>query len=137
MAALPGRPLVPRGPARWLRPPTYLAGAAETLFFPSTFGAWRAAFAGLVLYLAALSLRLPAERRALARLLPLPDAGKRPIDVDRLLDDLVPRLSLAAENRSWMTESLELGRERWNSRNAESPDPLHRPHYRFSRGGKP
>ncbi len=76
--------------------------------------------------------RPPARwRRVLARLLDLPDSGKRRIDVEWLIDDLVPRLSLTAENLSWMAEILEMGRERWHTRNTESPDPLHRPHYRF------
>jgi len=71
-------------------------------------------------------------RRAMARLLD-PGRSASGIDVDRLIDDLVPRLALAAENRSWMTEILQMGRERWERRNAETPDPLHRPHYRFTR----
>jgi len=64
--ALPGRPLVRSGPYRWLRHPNYLAVATETLLLPLAFGAWRSAISGLALYLAALVLRLPAERRALA-----------------------------------------------------------------------
>jgi len=62
--ALPGEPLVARGPYRWIAHPNYLAVALETLLLPLAFGAWRAAVIGLALYLAALSLRWPAERRA-------------------------------------------------------------------------
>lgn len=72
--ALPGRPLVARGPYRWMRHPNYAAVAAETLLLPLAFGAWRAAVAGFALYLGALALRLPAERRALAQ------AGAQPLD---------------------------------------------------------
>ena len=77
----------------------------------------------------------PRWRRALARLLDGPGAGTSRSDVQWLLDDLIPRLILTARNRNWTAEILEAARERWNSRNAETPDPLHRPHYRFSKSG--
>jgi methyltransferase len=63
--ALPGRPLVKAGPYRWVSHPNYLAVAVEILVLPLAFGAWRAALAGLILYLVTLSLRWSAERRAL------------------------------------------------------------------------
>ncbi|HEV8481748.1 MAG TPA: isoprenylcysteine carboxylmethyltransferase family protein [Candidatus Eisenbacteria bacterium] len=62
--AVPGEPLVARGPYRWMAHPNYLAVALETFLLPLAFGAWRAAAIGLALYLATLSLRWPAERRA-------------------------------------------------------------------------
>ena len=55
-------------------------------------------------------------------------------DLDNLIEELVGRLWLTAENRSWMDEVLAMGREAWEARNAQEPDPLHRPHYRFTRG---
>jgi len=64
--ALPGEPLVTAGPYRWLAHPNYVAVTLETLALPLAFGAWRAAAVGTVLYLLALSLRMPAERRARA-----------------------------------------------------------------------
>jgi len=54
-------------------------------------------------------------------------------DIDNVIEELVGRLCLTAENRSWMEEILAMGREAWDARNAEEPDPLHRPHYRFTR----
>jgi methyltransferase len=71
--ALPGEPLVARGPYRWIAHPNYLAVALETLLLPLAFGAWRAGVIGLALYLVTLSLRWPAERRARG-LASLPDA---------------------------------------------------------------
>jgi len=62
--ALPGQPLVKAGPYRWVAHPNYLAVAIEILVLPLAFGAWRAALAGLALYLVTLSLRWSAERRA-------------------------------------------------------------------------
>jgi len=64
--ALPGQPLVKAGPYRWLSHPNYLAVAIEILTLPLAFGAWRAAFFGLALYLVTLCLRWSAERRARA-----------------------------------------------------------------------
>ncbi len=54
------------------------------------------------------------------------------VDMDRVVDELVGRLCLTAENRAWMEEILAAGSERWEQRNSEPRDPLHRPHYRFS-----
>ena len=53
-------------------------------------------------------------------------------DIDEILENFIGRLCLTAENRSWMDEVLAMGRERWDARNSEQADPLHRPHYRFS-----
>jgi hypothetical protein len=51
-------------------------------------------------------------------------------DVDRVVDEFVGRLCLTRENRNWMEEILEMGREAHEARNAAAPDPLHRPHHR-------
>ena len=53
-------------------------------------------------------------------------------DIDSVIEELVGRLCLTAENRSWMEEILAMGREAWDARNNEEPDPLHRPNYRFT-----
>ncbi|HUU42719.1 MAG TPA: CapA family protein, partial [Planctomycetota bacterium] len=55
-------------------------------------------------------------------------------DVENVIEEFVGRLCLTAENRNWMEECLAMGREAWERRNAETPDPLHRPHYRFTAG---
>jgi hypothetical protein len=54
-------------------------------------------------------------------------------DIESVLDELVGRLCLTAENRSWMDEVLLMGRERWDAQR-KLRDPLHRPHYRYTRG---
>ena len=45
-----------------------------------------------------------------------------------LLEDLLGRLLLVAENRSWVNEVFEAVKERW-ARQAARADPYHRPHY--------
>jgi len=55
-------------------------------------------------------------------------------DLDRVLDELVGRLCLTAENRSWMEEVLAMGRESW-ARQAELRDEHHRPSRRFAKKG--
>ncbi|UCE90142.1 MAG: CapA family protein [Pseudomonadota bacterium] len=74
---------------------------------------------------------LPRWRRALARLLGLTAPVQHEIDVERILDELVGRWWLTAENRSWMEEVIRVGQERWDARNALPTDPLHRPHHTF------
>jgi methyltransferase len=63
---VPGLAPVTRGPYRWLRHPNYVAVAAELAAGALLFGAWRTALAATALYLAALAVRIPVERRALA-----------------------------------------------------------------------
>ena len=70
-------------------------------------------------------------KRAAERLFPA-EKGK-PGDMEGVLDELVGRLCLTAENRSWMDEVLLMGRERWDAQR-KLRDPLHRPHYRYSKG---
>jgi poly-gamma-glutamate synthesis protein (capsule biosynthesis protein) len=98
--------------------------------------AWRAAAtARLATYVEQLvrrRVRQPSRwRRVVARLL-APPVASRTHDIERIIADLVPRLCLTAENRSWMEEILRMGRERWEERNRERPDPLHRPHWRLA-----
>jgi hypothetical protein len=52
-------------------------------------------------------------------------------DIDRVIEEAVGRYCLLAENRSWMLEILEMGREQWLAQQQDD-DPLHRPHYRFA-----
>jgi poly-gamma-glutamate synthesis protein (capsule biosynthesis protein) len=47
---------------------------------------------------------------------------------EKVWHDLIGRLGLVAENRSWMTELLAAVREDWEKR-ATGEDELHRPHY--------
>ena len=67
IVVIPGRPLVARGPYRWLRHPNYLAVVAEGLALPLIHTAWITALAftaaNAVLLL---GFRIPAEERALA-----------------------------------------------------------------------
>ncbi len=72
-----------------------------------------------------------AARKMLARF----GLGVEP-DLDRVINDFVGRLCLTQENRTWMEEILEMGREAWDERNAREDDLLHRPHYRFERSRK-
>lgn len=50
--------------------------------------------------------------------------------VDRVIEELVGRCVLVAENRNWMEEILAITREHWMEVEATS-DPYHRPNYRF------
>jgi methyltransferase len=63
--ALPGEPLVRRGPYRYLRHPNYLAVVVELLAAPLMFGAWRTAIAIGALDLVAIGIRIRAEDAAL------------------------------------------------------------------------
>jgi poly-gamma-glutamate synthesis protein (capsule biosynthesis protein) len=75
---------------------------------------------------------LPAWKRALSRLLGLhpPD-----IDMDRVLDEMVGRYWLTAENRAWVNEVLRMGEERWQKHTARGSDACHRPHRMFEDEG--
>jgi hypothetical protein len=57
-------------------------------------------------------------------------------DLDQVIDEMVWRYCILAENRSWMQKILDMGREHWLAQQKLS-DPLHRPHYRYQheRGG--
>ena len=57
-------------------------------------------------------------------------------DVEGVLDELVGRAVLVAENRNWMDEVLAMARERWAEVSASS-DPYRRPNYRFQTPPKP
>lgn len=57
-------------------------------------------------------------------------------DVEGVIDDLVGRAVLVAENRNWMDEILAMARERWAEVSASS-DPYRRPNYRFQQPPKP
>lgn len=63
--ALPGAPLVRRGPYRFLRHPNYAAVALELLAAPLAFGAWRTALVVGTLNALVLRARIRAEERAL------------------------------------------------------------------------
>ncbi len=64
--ALPGSPLVRRGPYRWIAHPNYLAVAIEFVSAPLLFGAWRTALVFSLASLAVMSVRIRCENRALA-----------------------------------------------------------------------
>ena len=71
--ALPGAPLVRRGPYRLLRHPNYLAVTLELAAIPMILGAWRTALAASALNQVALAIRVRVEERALG-LSPAPRA---------------------------------------------------------------
>ncbi len=62
---VPGAPPVTGGPYRFLRHPNYLAVVLEMAAVPLVHGAWIAALAFSALNAALLSVRIPAEERAL------------------------------------------------------------------------
>ncbi len=64
--ALPGAPLVRRGPYRFLRHPNYLIVALEIPLLPLAFGAWQIALGFGAANLALLAHRIRVEARALA-----------------------------------------------------------------------
>lgn len=64
--ALPGPPLIRRGPYRWLRHPNYLIVAAEIVVVPAIFGAWWIAAIFGLLNAVVLCHRVRVEVRALA-----------------------------------------------------------------------
>jgi poly-gamma-glutamate synthesis protein (capsule biosynthesis protein) len=50
--------------------------------------------------------------------------------IENVLEDLIGRLCLVAENRSWMEEILQIGREQWQGQQ-KLRDPHHRPQFHF------
>lgn len=65
--ALPGAPLVTRGPYRFVRHPLYAVVVAEIALLPLAFGAWRVALVFTVLNIALLARRIRVENAALRR----------------------------------------------------------------------
>ena len=63
---LPQAPLVGGGPFRLFRHPNYMVVALEIAVLPLVFGLWQLALLFTVLNAAMLSVRIPAEDRALA-----------------------------------------------------------------------
>jgi len=72
IVVIPGVPPVSHGIYRWLAHPNYVAVALEFVSAPLMFGAWRTAAAFSALNALAMSVRVPAEERALR------DAGGAP-----------------------------------------------------------
>lgn len=66
IVVLPDRPLVARGPYRWVRHPNYVIVAAEIALLPAVFGAWEIALAFSLLNAGVLAWRIRVEDRALA-----------------------------------------------------------------------
>jgi methyltransferase len=66
IVVVPGLPLVSRGPYRLLRHPNYVAVVVEIAALPLVHTAWVTAIAFSALNVLVLSLRIPAEQRALA-----------------------------------------------------------------------
>ena len=65
MIVVPGLPLVPRGPYRWLRHPNYVAVVVEGVALPLVHAAWVTALVFTVLNAALLARPAPGrERRA-------------------------------------------------------------------------
>ncbi len=62
---VPGAPPVTRGPYRYLRHPNYLAVMVEAAAVPLIHGAWLCAIAFVAANAALLSVRVPAEERAM------------------------------------------------------------------------
>jgi len=63
--AAPGAPPVTAGPYRYLRHPNYLAVMLEAASVPLIHGAWLCAFVFVAANAALLSVRIPAEERAM------------------------------------------------------------------------
>ena len=63
---IPDRPLVHKGPYRWLRHPNYLVVQAEIMVVPAAFQAWEAALGFGLLNAAILAWRIKVEEKALA-----------------------------------------------------------------------
>lgn len=74
--AVPGEPPVAAGPYRWVRHPNYAAVAVEMLCVPLVHGAWLTAVAFSAANAALLSVRIPAEERALGAAYARAFAGK-------------------------------------------------------------
>jgi methyltransferase len=64
---IPGKPLVRRGPYRWIRHPNYLVAAAEIAVLPLVFAAWTIALVFSFLNTALLTWRIRVENEALRR----------------------------------------------------------------------
>ena len=64
---LPGKPLVKRGPYRFVEHPNYLVVAGEIAVLPLVFGFWDLAIVFSLLNAAVLSVRIREENRALGR----------------------------------------------------------------------
>ena len=64
--AVPGSPLVKRGPYRWLRHPNYLIVVAEIALVPLIAGAWQVAVVFSIANAALLRHRIRVENAALA-----------------------------------------------------------------------
>jgi methyltransferase len=64
---LPGAPLVTGGPFRFLSHPNYAVVVAEIAVLPLAFGLWQVALLFSILNAIALSIRIRAESKALAR----------------------------------------------------------------------
>lgn len=65
IVVVPGLPLVDRGPYRWLRHPNYVAVVVEVAALPLVHTAWVTAVVFSALDAVVLSVRIPAEQRAL------------------------------------------------------------------------
>jgi len=66
IVVVPGLPLVRRGPYRLLRHPNYVAVVVEVAALPLVHTAWLTAVVFSLLNVVVLSVRIPAEQRALA-----------------------------------------------------------------------
>ncbi len=51
-------------------------------------------------------------------------------NIDRIINEVVGRLCLVAENREWMNEILLMAKERWDIQK-KAGDPYHRPNYKY------
>ncbi len=67
---IPGRPLVARGPYRWLRHPNYVAVVLEGFALPLVHSAWLTALLFTAANAALLRIRIRTENRALAAAAP-------------------------------------------------------------------
>ena len=76
------------------------------------------------------SFRHSKWRLAAARLLGIP-YPRDPVEMDRLIGELVPRLLFTAENREWLEEIGRMARAEWEAWNTEPADPHARPHDRI------
>ena len=65
IVVVPGLPLIARGPYRLLRHPNYVAVVLEVAALPLVHTAWVTAIAFSALDAVVLSVRIPAEQRAL------------------------------------------------------------------------
>lgn len=65
VVVLPGKPLVDRGPFRWMRHPNYVGVRLELLALPLAFGLWTTAIAVTLLNAWALQVRIAREDAAL------------------------------------------------------------------------